>query len=58
MRTAGVGATLPLAGVSSNDLNPPGEAIRGPSRSSTVLDPEPTAQTNPKEPLVGIGLNA
>jgi hypothetical protein len=28
--------------------NPPGEAIRGPSRSSTALDPEPTAQTAPK----------
>ncbi len=25
----------------------PGEAIRGPSRSSTALDPEPTAQTDP-----------
>ena len=28
---------------------PPGEAIRGPSRSSTALDPEPTAQTDPQE---------
>jgi hypothetical protein len=27
--------------------NPPGEAIRGPSSSSTTLDPEPTAQTDP-----------
>jgi|SRR5215471_1237254 len=26
----------------------PGEAIRGPSRSSTALDPEPTAQSDPK----------
>jgi hypothetical protein len=26
----------------------PGEAIRGPSRSSTALDPKPTAQTGPK----------
>src|SRR5271166_5534946 len=26
----------------------PGEAIRVPSRSSTALDPEPTAQTDPK----------
>jgi hypothetical protein len=25
----------------------PGEAIRGPSRSSTAFDPEPTAQTDP-----------
>src|SRR5438128_3211631 len=25
----------------------PGEAIRGPSRSSTALDPEPAAQTDP-----------
>src|SRR6476646_131239 len=37
-RRSANGATLPLAGVSSNDPNPPGEAIRGPSRSSTVLD--------------------
>jgi len=25
----------------------PGEAVRGPSSSSTALDPEPTAQTDP-----------
>jgi hypothetical protein len=29
----------------------PGEAIRGPSRSSTAPDPEPTAQTDPKQTL-------
>jgi hypothetical protein len=28
---------------------PPGEAIRGSSRSLTALDPEPTAQTDPKQ---------
>src|SRR5271166_4846800 len=28
---------------------PPGEAVRGPSSSSTALDPEPTAQTDPEE---------
>jgi hypothetical protein len=27
--------------------SPPGEAVRGPSSSSTALDPEPTAQTDP-----------
>ena len=31
--------------------NPPGEAIRGPSRSSTALDREPTAQTDPSRSL-------
>jgi|SRR5258708_4530966 hypothetical protein len=31
-----------------NGRNPPGEAIRGPSRSSTALVPEPTAQTGAK----------
>ena len=30
---------------------PPGEAIRGPSRSSTTLNPEPTAQIDPKGTL-------
>ena len=28
--------------------NPPGEAIRDPSRPSTALDPEPTAQADPE----------
>src|SRR3984893_2686636 len=40
--------------VGSSDLkgrNPPGEAIRGPSRSSTTVDPEPTAQTGAIEPF-------
>jgi hypothetical protein len=32
--------------------NPPGEAIRGPSRSLTALDPEPTAQTDPEPTFV------
>jgi hypothetical protein len=32
--------------------SPPGEAIRGPSRSSTALDLEPTAQADPQQPLV------
>jgi hypothetical protein len=36
------------AGQIGNGRNPPGEAIRGPSRSSTALDPEPTAQTDPE----------
>jgi hypothetical protein len=31
--------------------NPPGEAIRDPSRSSAALDPEPTAQTDPSRSL-------
>jgi hypothetical protein len=35
-----------------NDRLPPGEAIRGPSRLSGALDPEPTAQTDPKRSLV------
>jgi len=34
-----IGATLPLACVSAKDRNPPGEAIRGPSRLSGALDP-------------------
>ena len=33
--------------VVAKDRSPPGEAVRGPSRSSTTLDPEPTAQTDP-----------
>jgi hypothetical protein len=32
--------------------NPPGEAVRGRSSSSTALDPEPTAQTDPERSLV------
>src|SRR6266446_204184 len=31
---------------------PPGGAIRVPSGPSTALDPEPTAQTDPKQPVV------
>jgi hypothetical protein len=42
-----IGATLSLEEVPAKVRNPPGEAIRGPSRSSTALDPEPTAQTDP-----------
>jgi hypothetical protein len=34
-----------------NDGFPPGEAIRGPSRSSTALDPEPMAQTDRQQSL-------
>jgi hypothetical protein len=36
---------------------PPGEAIRGPSRSSTALDPEPTAQTDPLPTIVSLSGN-
>src|SRR6266446_3716930 len=39
------------AGQIGNDAFPPGEAIRGPSRSSTALDPSQTAQTDPYEPF-------
>jgi hypothetical protein len=39
--------TLSPERVSTKGRNPPGEAIRGPSRPSTALDPEPTAQTDP-----------
>jgi hypothetical protein len=35
------------AGQIGNDAFPPGGAIRGPSRPSTALDPEPTAQADP-----------
>jgi len=34
-----------------------GEAIRGPSRSSIALDPEPAAQIDPTSPLLGRTLN-
>jgi hypothetical protein len=33
--------------VNREDRKPPGEAVRGPSSSSTALNPEPTAQTDP-----------
>jgi hypothetical protein len=33
---------------------PPGEAVRGPSSSSTALDAEPTAQTDPKRMCPGM----
>jgi hypothetical protein len=46
-RMAGIGATLSLARVPAKVGCPPGEAIRGPSRLSGALDPEPTAQTDP-----------
>jgi len=36
------------AGQIGNVAFPPGEAIRGPSRLSAALDPEPTAQTDPE----------
>ena len=36
------------AGQIGNDAFPPRAAIRGPSRSSAALDPEPTAQTDPE----------
>jgi hypothetical protein len=36
------------AGQIGKDRKPPDEAVRGPSSSSTALDPEPTAQTDPK----------
>src|SRR6266851_2554401 len=42
------GATATRIG---NGSSPPGEAIRGPSRSSTALNPEPTAQTDPSRSL-------
>ena len=47
-RTTEIGATLPLTVVAAKDDCPPGGAIRGPSSSSTALDPERTAQTDPK----------
>jgi hypothetical protein len=37
---------------------PPGEAIRGSSRSSTALDPTPTSQVDPQRPFGSIGSNA
>jgi hypothetical protein len=37
---------------------PPGEAVRGPSSSSTALDPEPTAQTDPLPSFAGPDLAA
>ena len=48
LMTAFEGWTSPARQI-GNDVFPPGEAIRGPSRSSTALDPEPTAQTDPQE---------
>jgi len=38
---------LPPSRVPVKVGSPPGEGIRGPSRLSTALDPEPTAQTDP-----------
>jgi len=37
--------------VSGKDRKPD-EPIRGPARPSTALDPEPTAQTDPNQPLI------
>src|SRR5580692_12324302 len=45
--TAAYGATSALAVVAAKDRCPPGGAIRGLSRPSTALDPEPTAQADP-----------
>jgi len=40
-----------LARLSAKGRCPPGEAIRDPSRRSTALNPEPTAQTDPSRSL-------
>ena len=42
-------------GARMNGRYPPGEAIRGSSRSSIALDPHPTAQTDPISPLPSRG---
>jgi hypothetical protein len=56
--TAAYGATSALAVVAVKDRCPPGGAIRGLSRPSTALDPEPTAQADPNRPLVACGTSA
>jgi hypothetical protein len=43
-----IGASSSLQDAPAKVGPPPGEAIRSPSRSSTALDPEPTAQTDRK----------
>jgi hypothetical protein len=48
--TAFDASALP-AGQIGNVAFPPREVIRGPSTSSTALDPEPTAQTDPQRTL-------
>jgi hypothetical protein len=48
---AGIGALPPFTGTAAKDPLPPGGAIRGPSRLSTALDPEPTAQADPLPPI-------
>ena len=50
-RMAADGATSPLAAIAVKDRNPPGGAVRGLSRPSTSLDPEPTALADPKGSL-------
>jgi len=52
--TTGMVTTWPLCGRAlpiANARFPPGEVVRAPSSSSTALDPEPMAQTDPKTDL-------
>src|ERR1700730_1552639 len=45
---------FPLGRVLAKDRIPCRAAVRGPSRSSTALNPEPTAQTDPRTRSRGI----
>src|SRR6267378_4105758 len=47
-RTTAICATWSPERVPAKDRNPPDEAIRGSSGSSTALDPAPMAQVDPK----------
>ena len=53
-RSSGIGATFPLGRVLAKDRIPCRAAVRGPSRSSTALNPKPTAQTDPRTRSRGI----